>query len=247
MQSFDLKIQPRRARPGFTLVELIVVIAIIAVLATAGMIGLSGTGGKSVTSGVATTESLFSEARELAVTKNLRTCVLIAKDLTNNSAENLRRMVVAYEETNVDGTARDPSNATPKWTLSSRGVTLPDQTFFSQVFSKTNHQGGPTPDYIATTSALTAAKAAYLGSYYIYVFNNQGICETPGTSVVIGSGARNLKSAADKPRVTSSGQFDFGGFVVWRNGQTSVFRNPSQISSRMSTSDPSKVIAGTEF
>ena len=231
MQSFDLKIQPWRSRPGFTLVEMIVVIAIIAVLATAGMVGLGGTGGKSVTSAVATTESLFNEARELAVTKNLRTCVLIAKDLTNNSAENLRRMVVAYEETNVDGTAKDSTNATPNWTLSSRGVTLPDQTFFSQKFSKTNHKTGPAPDTIATTSALTAAKAAYLGSYYIYVFNNQGICETPGTSVVIGAGSRNLNSSTDKPKVTSSGRRDFGGFVVWRNGQTSVFRNPSQISS----------------
>jgi prepilin-type N-terminal cleavage/methylation domain-containing protein len=242
MQSFDLKIQPWRARPGFTLVEMIVVIAIIAVLATAGMIGLGGTGGKSVTSAVATTESLFNEARELAVTKNLRTCVLIAKDLTNNSAENLRRMVVAYEETNDDGTAKDPNNATPNWTLSSRGVTLPEQTFFSQEFSKANHQGVSTPDYIATTSALTAAKAAYLGSYYVYVFNNQGICETPGTSVVIGSGSRNLKSSTDKPRVTSAGQRDFGGFVVWRNGQTSVFRNPSQISSSVPN-----LKAGTEF
>ena len=242
MQSFDLKIQPWRARPGFTLVEMIVVIAIIAVLATAGMIGLGGTGGKSVTSAVATTESLFNEARELAVTKNLRTCVLIAENLTNNSAENLRRMVVAYEETNDDGTAKDPNNATPNWTLSSRGVTLPEQTFFSQKFSRKNHQAAPplnpdgtNPNDIATTSALTAAKAAYQGTYYKYVFNNQGICDTPGASVVIGSGARNLKSSTDKPVVTSAGQRDFGGFVVWRNGQTSVFRNPSQISSRISS------------
>ena len=200
-----------------------------------------------MTSAVATTESLFNEARELAVTKNLRTCVLIAKDLTNNSAENLRRMVVAYEETAKDpitgadlGTAKDANNATPNWTLSSRGVTLPEQTFFSQEFSKANHQTGL--NSIDTTSALTAAKAAYLGSYYIYVFNNQGICETPGTSVVIGSGSRNLKSSTDKPKVTSSGQRDFGGFVVWRNGQTSVFRNPSQISSSVPD-----LKAGTEF
>jgi hypothetical protein len=151
-------------------------------------------------------------------------------------------MVVAYEETNDDGTAKDPNNLTPNWTLSSRGVTLPEQTFFSQEFSKANHQGVSTPDYIATTSALTAAKAAYLGSYYVYVFNNQGICETPGTSVVIGSGSRNLKSSTDKPKVTSSGQRDFGGFVVWRNGQTSVFRNPSQISSSVPD-----LKAGTEF
>jgi hypothetical protein len=29
--------------------------------------------------------------------------------------------------------------------------------------------------------------------------------------------------------VTASGKRDFGGFVIWRNGRTSMFRNPEQI------------------
>ena len=90
---------------AFTLVELLVVIAIISILMTAGSIGLSGMGGKGVTSGTTTAEALFDEARTTAVGRNLRTCVLVAKKLTNNPADDLRRIVVAYEKTKADGTA----------------------------------------------------------------------------------------------------------------------------------------------
>ena len=88
------------AKSAFTLVEMLVVIAIISILMTAGSIGLSGMGGKGVTSGVATAESLFDEARTTAVGRNIRACVLVAKTLTNNPADDLRRIMVAYEETN---------------------------------------------------------------------------------------------------------------------------------------------------
>jgi hypothetical protein len=33
------------------------------------------------------------------------------------------------------------------------------------------------------------------------------------------------------PKVTASAKRDFGGFVVWRNGRTSVFRSPEQMGS----------------
>ena len=67
MNSTDLKIDPRRQSHGFTLVEMLVVIAIMSILMTAGAIGLSGMGGKGVTSGVASAESLFDEARSMAI------------------------------------------------------------------------------------------------------------------------------------------------------------------------------------
>ena len=78
-------------------------------------------------------------------------------------------------------------------------------------------------------------KKAYEGSYYIYEFNAQGICTTPGASFIIGTGARNTtKSAsAQPPRVTASAKRDFGGFVIWRNGRTSVFRSPDQMGSAL--------------
>jgi prepilin-type N-terminal cleavage/methylation domain-containing protein len=229
---------PRLHRSAFTLVEMLVVIAIISILMTAGSIGLSGMGGKGVTSGVATAEALFDEARVTAMGRNLRSCVLVSKNLANNKGEDLRRIVVAYEATNADGKAADPDNETPNWVLSSRGAVLPDQTFFSEKFSRKDHKGDTgTIDEIADTSlrdssgAAIKANSPFKGSYYIYEFNSQGISKTPGASFIIGSGARNATKSANEapPRVTASAKRDFGGFVVWRNGRTSVFRSPEQM------------------
>jgi len=216
-----LTYQSATHKAAFTLVELLVVIAIISILMTAGSIGLSGLGGKGVTSGVATAESIFVEARSTAVGKNLRARVLVAKKLTNNPAEDLRRIVVAYQPI-------DPATGNPaEWVLSSRGAVLPDQTFFSSKFSKKDHAVGGAVD----TVTLSDVKPSYLGDYYVYEFNSQGVCTTPGASFVIGSGSRNLTKDVDAapPRITASGKRDFGGFVIWRSGGTSVFRSPEQI------------------
>ncbi len=55
---------------------------------------------------------------------------------------------------------------------------------------------------------------------------------------MIGSGARSVTSPTDRPKVTNAGKRDFGGFVVWRNGSTSLFRSPDQISSQIKSLNP---------
>ena len=256
MNTVNLNMRSRRNTAAFTLVEMLVVIAIMSVLMTAGSIGLSGMGGKGVTSGVATAESLFDEARSMAVGKNARACVLIAKDLTSNGADNLRRIVIAYEDIDpVTGVAKNPTSATPDWILSSRGTLLPEQTYFSQTYSVADHTVGTgTLNIVAgtklksapsgATGTAPAVKAAYAGEYYIYEFNAEGICSTPGASFVIGSGTRGLSGTAltDPPKVTGAAKRDFGGFVVWRNGRTSVFRSPEQISTAIKS-----LKGGSEF
>lgn len=227
MKSEILKNTPLQCCKGFTLVEMLVVIAIMGILMTAGAIGLSGMGGKGVSSGAAAAEALFDEARVMAMGKKTKTRVLIAKDLTNSAADNLKRLLVISEELDANGSPKTPET----WVLSSRGVTLPDQTFFSQEYSKKNFSSSDSLDEMS----LTDVKALYVGTYYYYEFNAEGICTTPtskdtSSSFIIGAGARMLNAASSvKPKVTGSAKRDFGGFVVWPNGQTSAFRSPDQI------------------
>lgn len=233
------KIRPIRA---FTLIEMLVVIVIMSILMTAGAIGLGGMGGKGVTSGVATAESLFAEARAIAVGQRTRARVLVAERLTNNPADNFRRILIASAEIDpLTGKEKIPET----WILSSRGSVLPDQTFFSTEYSKKDSKSAS--GTLDKMNLPASAKASYQGSYFYYEFNAEGICSSGITSTgynapsfVVGSGARNLKNASDRPRVTASGKRDFGGFVVWRNGQTSIYRNPEQIASGINGLSPGK-------
>ena len=218
--------------------EMLVVIAIMSILMTAGAIGIGGMGGKGVTSGVASAESMFEEARTMAVGQRTKTRILVAKSLTNNPADNLRRILIVSEE--IDSVTLLPKPGS--WILSSRGVTLPDQTFFSETFSKKDQDKAGSID----TMTLSNVKASYAGDYYYYEFNAEGIytlgASAPST-FVIGAGVRPPNAAATvKPKVAGSGKRDFGGFVVWRNGWVSVFRSPDQMDSSIAS-----IKAGTTF
>lgn len=216
---------------GFSLIELLVVMVIISILMTAGAIGLKGMGGKGVTSAVTTSEALFNEARATAKARNIRACVLIAKSLVNNPEDDLRRILVAYEELDpVTGEPVAGPDVTPNWVLSSRGILLPERVFFSEQLSRENHEAN-TGEILTQELSGDGIKTNYLGEYYIYQFNGEGVCLTPGASFVVGSGSRNTRESASSapPVVTADGEKDFGGFVVWRNGGTSVFRIPNQI------------------
>lgn len=220
------KRHPWRGSRAFTLVELLVVIVIMSILMTAGAIGLGGLGGKGVTSAVASVESLFDEARSIAIGKRTKTRVMVAKSLTTAATDNLRKVVIAYQELDDKGQPKTPES----WVLSSRATVLPDQVFFSQEYSQKNHSGGG--GQLDTTSApANWNKATLGGDYFYYEFNAEGICTTPGASFVVGSGSRGTtgSSLTQKPRVSGAGVKDFGGFVVWRNGSTSMFRSPEQI------------------
>ncbi|QTN34053.1 prepilin-type N-terminal cleavage/methylation domain-containing protein [Akkermansiaceae bacterium] len=202
-------------RSGFTLVEVLTVIAIIAILMGAGAIGLGNiNAGKGTSSAIASCEALFEEARTIAVSKRCKARVMVlAADPTKEKY--LQRVVIIHEEIDANGAV-----VPDRWILASRGYDMPSGTYFSYQYSELE-PGGKIPEF-----TLTTAKADYAGKYYYYEFNGEGIFDKPGSSFVIGAGVR---PKGQEPKTTPSAKRDFAGFVVWRNGRTSTFRSPEQI------------------
>jgi prepilin-type N-terminal cleavage/methylation domain-containing protein len=205
---------PGRGR-GFTLVELLVVIAIVTILMTAGAIGINNlSSGKGVGSAVSQAEAVFNLARSIAVSQNTTARVLIAKKLTSTGSarhpDDLRRMLIVFR-----------NNETNRWELSDRGEFLPSGVFFSQTYSL------DTADQAIPSETFPDLPQAFRGEYFFYEFNAEGIATVPGSGFVVGSG--NWPTNDPSPRLTNAGKRDFGGFVIWRNGRTSLYRNPSQI------------------
>lgn len=203
---------------GFSLIELLVVILIISLLLTLGAVGLKGiTGGQGVGAAVATSEAVFDEARAIAVGKGTKARVLVDVNNPRDQDNYLRRIVIAYQQLD------DQGEPTDEWVLASRATSLPEKIYFSREFSKKNHESesGDLDEF-----QLSTGKRAFDGNYVFYEFNSEGIASSPGASFVVGSGVR---PEGEEPRVTGEGKRDFAGFVVWRNGRTSLFRGPEQI------------------
>ncbi len=221
--SSSITVPPSRAA-GFTLVEVLVVIAIISILMTAGAIGLGNlSAGKGTSSAIATCESLFDEARTIAVSKRCSARVLV--DMDDPASENyLRRIVIAHQKINADGSP-DPNT----WVLAGRGYTMPRGTYFSREYSK-ELKASVTSDFdkvpMTMTSEAGTAMPNFSGDYASYEFNAEGIFTNAGSSFVIGSGIRPRNG---EPKTASGSSLDFAGFVIWRNGSTSSYRKPDQI------------------
>ncbi|MFK7851563.1 MAG: Tfp pilus assembly protein FimT/FimU [Akkermansiaceae bacterium] len=205
---------------GFTLIEVLVVVTIISILITAGVVGLGNiSAGKGTGTAIATCESLFEEARTIAISKRCKARVLIDIDDPEDDGY-LRRIVIVHEDTTDP--SYDPDSGTDgPWILASRGYVMPGGTYFSKIYS-TLEDGSPLNEQTLTGSNV---KADYQKNYAYYEFNGEGIFTEAGSDFVIGSGVR---PKGQEPR-TKSGERDFAGFVIWRNGSTSTYRNIQQM------------------
>jgi len=215
------------------LVELLVVILIISILLTLGATAIRGAGGKGTSAAVASTEAIFAEARELATGRSTYTRVLVDVRDSNQESSFLRRIALAEFVPGDDPSKAYEADGSPKdsfFELSARGYTFPSGTFFSREYSSRQHgTGSDLPELTLTNSG-----GAYNGRWLYYEFNPQGICTTGALaggdyeppSFVVGAGALR---GDDGPVTTSEARRDFQGFLIWRNGGTSVFRDPEQI------------------
>ena len=206
---------------GYSLLELLVVLSIMATLMTIGSYGIKNFSKASgVSAGIPIAQGVFSQARSLAIEKGTDTRVLMHNDSDTtaglNRERNLRYMVVQY---------KDDSN---NWVTASRGVKLPEGVFYSPTLSNQ----GDAPNVTTVATALPGLADAV--SCRTYEFNAQGIITSPvpsGNNVprfVIRAGSLP-PGRTDPIAAGGAGERNAGGFVIWKNGRTAVFRHPDQI------------------
>ncbi len=212
----------RSFRKGFTLVELLAVMAIIAILLSLASVGISRIGkGQGVTAGLAIGEGLLAQARILAMNQNAPARLIIHGDLRDQiprDRENYRRMMmVVYQTTDEEG------RIIPEWKRAGSPTSLPKGVYYSPELSRADMRaGGVLPE---ARHQLTSDQNE-VRQCHVYEFNGQGICTTPGAGFVVVEGAR--PSGARQPLRGVS--LDLGGFVVLKNGGTTMIRDITQLS-----------------
>jgi prepilin-type N-terminal cleavage/methylation domain-containing protein len=209
------------SKKGFSLVELLAVMAIIAILLSLASVGISKIGkGQGVTAGLAIGEGLLAQTRSLAMNQNTRARLIIHGDL--NDADPIQReryrrmMMVVYKESDDEGREQQD------WTRAGSPTFLPPGVYFSPEFSRADMRiGGVLPQERHQLTSL----ASDVRQCHFYEFNGQGICTTPGAGFVIVNGSR--PNNVQQPIL--GGKRDLGGFVVLKNGSTTMIRDIEQL------------------
>ena len=216
---------------AFSLLELLVVISIIAVLMTIGSYGIKNFSKASgVSAAIPIAQGVFSQARSLAIEKGTNTRVMMHADNRTdnlNRERNLRYMAVQYWDTKDTEVTTDD-----EWVTASKGIKLPEGVYYS--LSLSNRSTAPNPGQSSTVLPGGAVQ-----NCRVYEFNSQGIITSPaptnGTAYgndvprfVIRAGSLPPGTAEPIP-AGGAGERNVGGFVIWKNGRTAVFRHPDQI------------------
>lgn len=207
---------------------MLVVVTIVAVLLGIGAKTMkNATTARGVSTAVPIAESVFAEARGLAKGRGDNVYVVIYADTTDQDPENheklFRYIGVATRPEDADGNEilGEPLR------LTSRGTTLPSQTFYNA-----NLSGMATEE----TQQCLFPGSSDPRECYAYKFNAEGILVEPNQNTggdepngifVVQSGM--LAPGQEVPRKLPTQSKDVGGFAIWKSGNTSVFRSPNQI------------------
>lgn len=233
----------RHQAAAFTLIELLIVISLITVLMTVGSFGIKNySKATGVGAAVPIAQGVFAQARSLAIEKGTDTRVLVHDDNRTdnlNRERRLRYLAVQYWNTKDTEVTTDD-----EWVTASRGVKLPEGVFYSVDLSNL----GDAPNVTQASGFLPGGGGA--STCRVYEFNSQGIITLPaptnGTAYendvprfVIRAGG--MPPGAAKPKANSgAGTKNAAGFVIWRNGRTSLFRHPDQIATDAVFNDNTK-------
>ncbi len=221
------------ARSGFSLVEMLVVLVIISTLIGVGArVMKNATSAQGTDTGATIAENVFSEARSLAQSSGAAARVVIYKGGGKGEMreKHLRYMGIVRQKLEESTGASDGSTGAFQWSnqLIARGVSLPQNVFFNA-----NLSGDP-PEMMVKIPGSKRPE-----SCYYFEFNSEGMLvnnanTTPAAFVVQ---AGTLYPADNEPREIRKGSRDAAGFAIWKRGNTSLFRNPSQIPN-LGDSDP---------
>ena len=123
--------------------------------------------------------------------------------------------MVVFQDVDEEGQLID------EWVRASSPTLLPSSVFFSPDLSLLDMRvGGTLP---TDTFQLTSDPTDVHECYY-YEFNGQGINTTPGAGFVLKNGPR--PNGQERPILGDSK--DVGGFVVLKNGSTTLIRDISR-------------------
>ncbi len=223
-------------KKGFTLIEILVVMAIIATLLAFGVGSIKNMSkSQGVSSAVPIADAVFEQARQIAKSSGVPTRVVIYADTSGSNEDkrdrHLRMMAVATGR-DAAGVAVNKLDDVTQWKLVSRPVSLPNNTYFNANLSNQPSTASETAIFPGSTTAK---------SCYVYQFNSEGALIDASTSLSITDGqfvvqAGKLLPGQDLPKEDSGAKRDIGGFKIWANGRSALFRSPNQIVD--SSSDP---------